>query len=181
VRALWDGTEGSDYLYWRLMILTGLRIGEVLGLERAKIRPDGLLIDKIVLDTKLKLPKRNKIRTAPLPDSLRAELEEWLGTHNNEIVFPAPEGDHCHREDAGVKAIIERGRAIIPDLQFRMCRTTFATLFEGDEADRTSIMGHFDTKFTLEKYRKPLEERRKQAVEDLDRRLKVVPIKKRAS
>jgi len=29
-------------------------------------------------------------------------------------------------------------------------------------------MGHFDTKFAMEKYRKPQEERRKQSVEELD-------------
>jgi len=180
VRALWDGTEGKDYLYWRLMILTGLRISEVVGLDRVKVRPEGLLIDQAVVGSKPKLPKRNKIRTTPLPDSLRAELEEWLSTHDSPIVFPAPEGDHCRTEDRHVQAIVKRARAIIPDLEFRMCRTTFATLFEGDEADRTSIMGHFDTKFTLEKYRKPLEERRKQSVEELDRRPNVVPIKRTA-
>jgi integrase len=180
VRKLWDGTEGKDYLYWRLMILTGARIGEVLGLERSKILPEGLLINQIVLGPKLKLPKRNKIRTAPLPDSLRGELEEWLQTHDNKFVFPAPEGDYCRDSDRHVRAIVKRARAIIPDLEFRMCRT-FATLFEGDEADRTSIMGHHDTRFTLERYRKPLEERRKKAVEKLDRKLKVVPINKRAS
>jgi hypothetical protein len=45
VRALWDGTEGRDYLFWRLMILTGARISEVLPLERADLaqneRPPG--------------------------------------------------------------------------------------------------------------------------------------------
>jgi hypothetical protein len=60
-----------------------------------------------------------------------------------------------------------------------MCRSTFATLFQGDEADRSSIMGHTDTKFTLERYRKPLMERRQKSVEELDRRLKVVSINKR--
>jgi hypothetical protein len=37
-----------------------------------------------------------------------------------------------------------------------------------DEADRTSIMGHFDAKFTLEAYRKPLMERRQKSIEALD-------------
>jgi hypothetical protein len=60
-----------------------------------------------------------------------------------------------------------------------MCRTTFATLFDGDEADRSSIMGHTDSRFTLERYRKPIMERRQRSVEELDRRLKVVSIHKR--
>jgi integrase len=34
VRALWDGTDGRDYLFWRLLILTGPRISEIFPLER---------------------------------------------------------------------------------------------------------------------------------------------------
>jgi hypothetical protein len=57
-----------------------------------------------------------------------------------------------------------------------MFRTTFASLYKGDEADRTSIMGHTSTAFTLEKYRNPIVVRRQQSIEELDRRLKVVRI-----
>ena len=79
-------------------------------------------------------------------------------------------------------AIIRRGRALgIPDLEFRQVRTTFASLYEGDEADRKSIMGHHSARFTLERYRKPVEDRRKKSVEDLDKRFrKVVEITKKA-
>lgn len=75
--------------------------------------------------------------------------------------------------------IAKRGREIITDVTFRMCRTIFATLFDSDEADRSSIMGHTNIKFTLERYRKPTMERRQRSVEELDRRLKVVLIQKR--
>jgi hypothetical protein len=85
----------------------------------------------------------------------------------------------CRRSADEIQAIQDRGRELIPGLTFRQCRTTFATLFEGDEADRTSIMGHASTKFTLERYRKPIMERRQRSVEDLDQRLrKVVEIKR---
>ena len=57
-----------------------------------------------------------------------------------------------------------------------MCRTTFATLYEGEEVDRTSIMGHFSTEFTRERYQRPVIDRRQLAVEALDKRLKVVRI-----
>jgi integrase len=92
-------------------------------------------------------------------------VAEWLRGH----VY--------QRSRQEIDDILERGRAVgIPDLTFRMCRTTFATLFDGDEADRSSIMGHTSTKFTLERYRKPIMERRQRSVEEMDRRLKVVPI-----
>jgi integrase len=61
-----------------------------------------------------------------------------------------------------------------------MCRTTFATLFEGDLRDAQEILGHHSEAFTLRVYRKPIAERQRRAVEDLDARLKVVEIKRKA-
>ena len=181
VKLLWDGTTGRDYLFWRLLILTGARIGEIFPLERADLRPDCLMIDEAMVRGKVKGPKRNKIREAALPDSLRAELEEWLTSHDHRLLFPSPRGCVFQRSREEIDAILERGRTVgIPDLTFRMCRTTFASLFEGDEADRSSIMGHTSTEFTLARYRKPIQERRQRSVEELDRRLKVVPIRKLA-
>jgi integrase len=135
-----DHTVG-DYLVWRLLILTGARPGEVLPLDRSDLRPDGLMIDQALVRGKLKLPKRNKTRVAALPESLRIEIEDWLAGHGSRLIFPSPTGKvYCANSD-DILGIIERGRAIIPDLTFRMCRTTFASLFEGDAADRTSING----------------------------------------
>ena len=179
VQALWDGTAGRDYLVWRILILTGARIGEVLALESIDLRPDGLMIDQAMVSGTVKLPKRNKIRLAALPESLRVELEEWMAGRSHRLVFPSTTGKVCRLSADEIQAIVTRGRLIVPGLTFRQCRTTFATLFDGDEADRSSIMGHTSTAFTLKRYRKPIMERRQQSVEELDRRLKVVSIKKR--
>ena len=48
---------------------------------------------------------------------------------------------------------------IIGSITFRMCRTTFATLYNGDLKDAQEILGYHSAEFTLEKYRKPLPER----------------------
>jgi hypothetical protein len=58
-----------------------------------------------------------------------------------------------------------------------MCRTTFATLFDGDIADVQPSLGHHAAEFTLRHYRKSVTARHQAAVEELDRKLKVVPIK----
>jgi hypothetical protein len=42
-------------------------------------------------------------------------------------------------------------------------------------------MGHYDEKFTLAVYRKPIMERRQRSIEELDKRLKVVRIDKKRS
>ena len=175
VRILWDGSTGQDYIWWRLMPLTGTRIGEVLPLERTDLCPEGLMVTKAYVDGHVKLPKFNKKRLAAIPASLRAELEEWLSTHDHKLMFPSEEGVVLCRGSKPVQEILHRGRALgIPDLQFKMLRTTFASLFQGDEADRTSIMGHHSPQFTLTHYRKPIMERRQQEIEELDHRLKKV-------
>ena len=85
----------------------------------------------------------------------------------------------CHRNDGLLEAMVSRARSTtkIPDLTFRTCRTTFATLFEGDIADVQASLGHHAAEFTLRLYRKSVTARHPAAVEELDRKLKVVPIK----
>ena len=63
------------------------------------------------------------------------------------------------------------------DLTPRMCRTTFATLFEGDISDNQAILGHHSAAFTLQTYRKPVTARQTEAIEALDHQFKVVPDK----
>lgn len=181
VQALWDGTTGMDYLFWRILILTGARIGEVLALVRSDLRPDGLLIDEAMVRGTIKAPKRGKVRLAALPESLRAELVEWCGDRMG-LIFPAQNGG-CHtRQHDKIQEIVDRGRAIVPGVSFRQCRTTFASLFDGDAADRTSIMGHHSEAFTLTQYRKPIQERRQRAVEAMDERLRnVVQMRKKGA
>ena len=58
-----------------------------------------------------------------------------------------------------------------------MCRTTFTTLFDGDIRDAHAQLGHHSSAFTLQVYRKPVATRQQASIEDLDRRLKVVPKK----
>ena len=70
------------------------------------------------------------------------------------------------------------GRAAsgIEDLTFRMCRSTFATLFEGDVRDLEELLGHHSPEFSLKHYRKPRPSRQFEAVEAMERRLKLVVV-----
>ena len=178
VRRLWDATSGYEYLLWRVLILTGARIGEALALERSDFTPAGLLIDESAINGKPGPTKKKKERMAPLPASLRAELEEWLGSHKHNLIFPTRTGRMHRRGDLYMLAVERRARksAQIPDLTYRMCRTTFTTLFEGDIRDAQEILGHHSPEFTLRVYRKPITERQQAAIEALDKRLNVIPI-----
>lgn len=57
------------------------------------------------------------------------------------------------------------------DLDWRICRRTFGTLFRGDIRDAQEILGYASIERTLEHYRRPIPERLRQAEEELDSRL----------
>jgi len=180
VRRLWDRTEGTDYLIWRTLLLTGVRISELLALERTDLLPDGSLrIDESALDRKASTTKNRKTRIAPLPASLREELGACVASHQHRLIFPHPDGKMARYDDGHMQEMRDRARAAaeIPDLTFRMCRTTFATLFDGDIRDAQAILGHHSPAFTLQVYRKPISARQQKAVDELDSKLKVVPIR----
>jgi|SRR5579871_4725958 len=184
VRRLWESTTGRDRLMWRVLVMTGARIGEVLALTKSDVQPEGLCIDESAFEGQAARTKNGKTRFARLPVSLRHELEDWTGTVSGELLFSAADGSMLQRNGAAVSPMLNRARkaAGIPDLTFRMCRTTFATLYNGDPRDAQDILGHSTLDLTMRVYRKPIAPRQQAGVEELDARLsgKVVKMKKRA-
>ena len=116
--------------------------------------------------------------------SIRKELEEWAATIDSGLLFRTEGGGMYQRQATTTIGVIERARtaAGIPDLNPRMCRTTFATLWNGDPSDVQGILGHHDLKLTMDVYRKPIIERQQATVSELEARVtgKVVPMKRRA-
>lgn len=150
--------------------------------SRTDLLPEGLRIDESAIDGRPSTTKNKKTRLVPISAALRAELEEWLSGHSHALMFPTVTGKIHRRSDPRMTEMRDEARtaANIPDLTFRMCRTTFATLFEGDIKDAQEMLGHHSAAFTLQVYRKPIFARQQRAVEELDSRLKVVPIRKGA-
>ena len=68
------------------------------------------MIDEAMVRGRVKLPKREKSRLAAMPESLRAELEEWLTTHNHRLLFPSPTGRVYQRSRANIEEILDRGQ-----------------------------------------------------------------------
>lgn len=184
VRRLLSATDGRDRLWWRLLLLTGIRISELLALDKSDISADGLVISKSSLYGKAADTKNKKTRTAPLPPQLREALGAWAATTAGTILFPTPTGKMNCRQSDHLKEFVKRGRTAsgIPDLTPPMCRTTFATLWRGDPRDVQGILGHHDLKLTMDVYKKPVMDRQQATVKELEARLsgKVVPFKKRA-
>jgi len=181
---LFTSAQGQDRLWWRVLLLTGIRISELLALSKADVVPDGLVVSKSSLYGKASDTKSKKARLAPLPPSLREDLESWAKTSTGDLLFPTPTGKMHWRQSDALTDFVTRGRtaATIPDLTPRMCRTTFATLWRGDPSDVQGILGHHSLRLTMDVYRRPVVERQKATVTELEARLtgKVVPMKKRA-
>lgn len=115
--------------------------------------------------------KNKELRMAPLAPALRIDLEAWAATCDGPMLFPGRCARYqCNRE---LREMLDRARiaAAITDLTFRMCRTTFATLFEGHLADVQEILGHHTAAFTPEKYKRAVPLRQQAAVEELETRL----------
>jgi integrase len=64
VRALFENTEGRDRLKWRILLLTGVRIGELLALRKSDLGPMGLCVDE---SSAYRLPRTGKLATCRFP------------------------------------------------------------------------------------------------------------------
>lgn len=185
VRRLFGKTAGRARLIWRILVLTGARIGEVLALKKSDLIPVGLCIDESAFKGRAAKTKNKKTRYCPIPDSLRREIEDWAAGVDGELLFPNAAGTMYQRYSDAIQQMLKDSRTAggISDLTFRQCRTTFATLYDGDPKDAQSMLGHSNLDLTMRVYKKPIAARQQASVEELDARLsgKIVAMKKRES
>jgi integrase len=171
-RKLLDATTGRDRLMWSVLLRTGIRIGELLALQVCDILPGGLRIDESGYGGHASTTKNKKTRIVPMSAALRSELEAWTaGRDADALIFPNRDGRMFARESSTIKGILAAARKVIPDLRYRMTRTTFATLFGGDPSDAQAILGHASVDLTMRVYRKAQAGRQMDALEDWDARL----------
>lgn len=174
---LFAETTGRNRLIWRILVLTGARIGELMALTKSDLTVEGLRFDESALDGKPSSTKNRKIRTAPIPATLRQEIIEYANTVLSDLLFPSVNGNMQRRSNKDICRMVKAARAAagIPDLTPRMCRTTFATLFNSDPSDVQAILGHSSIDTTSQFYRKGIVSRQQLAVEELDSRLTKTP------
>jgi integrase len=84
-----------------VMAYSGLRPGELLGLEWRHIRQATILIEQAVGGTKLKLPKNGRVgRTIDLLEPLAADLQRWRRSTGGEgFVFAKRDSTHMTNAD----------------------------------------------------------------------------------
>lgn len=162
----------ADRLLWALLATCGLRISEAYGL-----RSGDLLAGEQIRVERQSQPggvaplKNRKPRDVTVPHRLWPDLVKLAGERNG-YLWPRPDGSpelRCNRRSHD-RLLDARERSGIPDLTYRMLRTTCATLFTGDVADVQAQLGHHSAEFTIEHYRREIEDRRRRAVDDLEAR-----------
>lgn len=174
VARLFTSLQGQDRLFFRILILCGARMGEVMALRREDIHDGIVTFSGSALFGQRGPTKTRKTRVAPLPQSLQVEITHWLSLRVDDgpLVFPSRHGTILFREGWPLWALNRARKAAgIPDLDYRMCRRTFATLYEGDTADVQGILGHSTEAMTRKHYKRAIPERQRAAVEELDRRI----------
>jgi len=97
-----DGLQGHERWQWRAVwhtaLLTGLRLGELRGLERQDVDMAGTTLHIRRQVTRVRgqdvpgLPKSRKPRPVPLAAPLLPLLTEHLASHAYRLVFPAADG-----------------------------------------------------------------------------------------
>lgn len=143
-----------------ILVYCGLRLSELRGLPR-----DALDIKHAKLTVKQRADRNGRIgppkserghRTLYIPDVLLAPLEEWLRSHNHELVFASPEGLPLFPENIRKRMWVEiQTRAEVPHHNIHSTRHFYASrLIESGATIKevSTDMGHADEAFTIRVY-----------------------------
>lgn len=153
-------------------VLTGLRIGEILGLrwQDVDLEAEELRVEQAIYRGSTGSPKtKGSKRTLPLPEPL---LEALRGSGTG-LVFKTPEGTPYRDNNLRHRELKPAGRIIgTPWLSWHTLRRTHATLLQaagGSLKDASAQLGHSRLSTTHEIYTQPLPDHQREAVEQLSR------------
>jgi len=161
-----------------LGVLTGLRIGEILGLRWKDVRFDSgeIRVEQAWYRGSFGTPKtKASRRTIPLPDALRVPLMRIRGKQRDKnkdsLVFQTRNGTPYSDTNLLHKQLKPAGRKLgMPWLSWHTLRRTHATLLQASGAslrDAQAQLGHTKMSTTLEIYTLPIPAHQREAVERL--------------
>lgn len=167
-----------------LILLTGMRIGEVLALRWGKIdwTKRTILVDEGLYETELSTPKTaSGVRSLPMSDLLAAQLQRWQGKRvcdPGRLVFPNELGTpYCRRNlmHRYLKPATEA--AGIGRVGWHVLRRTHSTWLKDVGAAPGVIqhqLGHTDPRLAFELYVLSVPGERRKAVERVSKQLKTL-------
>jgi integrase len=154
-------------------VLTGLRVGEILGLRWRDVDLiNGLLrVEQAVYRGAVGSPKtKGSRRVIPLPESASKALSAFKGARE-ELVFRTREGTAYQDNNLLHRELKPAGAKIgAPWLSWHTLRRTHATLLQaagGSLKDASAQLGHSKLSTTHEIYTQPLPAHQRMAVEQL--------------
>lgn len=165
-----------------LILMTGMRIGEVLAMRWGKIdwKNRTILVDEGVYDGEISTPKtESAIRSLPMSRILFAELQRWNGKQLHdprELVFHTAAGTtYCRRNLMNRQLEPAAASAGIGAVGWHTLRRTHSTWLKDVGAAPTVIqhqLGHADPRLAFELYVLSIPGERRKAVERVSAQLK---------
>ena len=165
-----------------LILLTGMRIGEVLAMRWGKIdwKNRTILVDEGVYEGELSTPKTEAaIRSLPMSRMLFAQFQRWHGKQIHdpaEFVFHSVAGTpHCRRNLMHRQLEPAAASAGIGAVGWHTLRRTHSTWLKDAGAAPTVIqhqLGHSDPRLAFELYVMSVPGERRKAVERVSTQLK---------
>jgi integrase len=154
------GEERWIHVFYLTLFLTGMRLGEVLGLEWHKIYfdRDAILVSDSWCSKQHKLlgtTKGKKDRVIPLPSMLKVELAALKNTAKGKFIFSNVDGRPIDANNFRSRTWATSLEACeLRHIRIHDARHTYASLFmmnDGNLYDLKAVLGHADIK-TTERY-----------------------------
>jgi integrase len=177
IKALFTRTTGRVRLFFRVLVLCGLRMGEALTLRWQCIEGKTLRVSESV-DKRIRGPKSTKtelVRLVPAPADLLKELAAFrkasFFSADSDFIFGSERTGRYMSRAAAHKLYLYPAReatGLGGLLDFRICRRTLATRLKEDGVhvrDIQAILGHTTEATTSGHYIQPVEESQRKAVE----------------
>lgn len=187
LRVLLAGVDGEWGRVVRLLAATGLRRGEVVGLQWADVEPSVLKVQRAVVDLKgggvlVKEPKGKRSRTVHLTGVAAQVLaEQWAERRPVESpwVFPSWRADPSGRVPRSPSSVStqwqrHRDRMGAPTVRLHDLRHAFATIALDAGASPAAVsaqLGHAQVSTTMNIYASATSEGAEQVVNAIDRAL----------
>ena len=175
--------DGDCFELFILELATGLRIGEILGLQWDDINLETGEVNIVRQATNIdgnihiSVPKtKSSVRTILLPKAIIKMLTEYKERVYSRWVFPSPKHDDVPRHPSTVRATLSRTlkKAQCKHVRFHDLRHTFATFSLENGMDiktLSEILGHQTSATTLDVYSHVSDTMRIQAAVRIDRRI----------
>jgi integrase len=178
VMHLFASIDGRRRLLFRVLIFCGLRPGEALTLRWMDITERGLTVDESLDREGTKGTKTNRVRLAPLPIALRADLLAYRGTtffaRPDDFIFGSAKLGELIKTPLAHKVFLQPARELSglgALLTFRICRRTLSTLLKEAQVsavDIQAILGHSAVATTEKYYIQPVGATQERAINVLE-------------